>query len=46
MSIITTSPLVAIMALSMSAVANPAFLPEDPKRPVDKVGHDLNITPE
>lgn len=43
---ITASLLVAIMALSGSAVANPAFLPEDPKRPVDKISHDLNITPE
>ncbi|MDO9046386.1 MAG: hypothetical protein Q7U66_01460 [Methylobacter sp.] len=44
---IATSLLVAIMTLSGSAVAaNPAFLPEDPKRPVDKIGHDLDIAPE
>ena len=43
---ITASLLVAIMALSGSAVATPAFLPEDPKRPVDKISHDLSIRPE
>jgi hypothetical protein len=26
-------------------IANPAFLPEDPKSPVDKINHDLNIKP-
>ncbi len=29
-----------------NAMANPAFLPEDPKRPVEKVSHDLNVKPE
>lgn len=35
-----------LLVLSGSAIANPAFLPEDPKRPVDKVSRDINITPE
>jgi len=43
---INASLLVAIIVLSGRAVATPAFLPEDPKRPVDKISHDLDIAPE
>lgn len=43
---ITPSLLAALLTLSGSAIANPAFLPEDPKRPVDKISRDLNIAPE
>jgi len=43
---ISASLLVAIIVLSGRAVATPAFLPEDPQRPVDKISRDLNIAPE
>lgn len=46
MNVLAASMLVAITALSGSAFANPAFLPEDPKRPVNRISQDLNITKE
>ena len=47
MSPINTLILLLIqIAASGNAMANPALLPEDPKRSVDKVSHDLNIKPE
>lgn len=43
---IKSSLLVAILVLSDAAIAAQAFLTEDPKRPADKISHDLNITQE
>lgn len=34
------------IVLSASVLAAPPFLPNDPKRPVDKISRDLNIPPE
>ncbi|WP_054774580.1 hypothetical protein [Methylogaea oryzae] len=38
--------LAGIVGLSSGVLAEPAFLPNDPKRPVDKVARELNIAPE
>jgi hypothetical protein len=35
-----------MVVISNAALSDPAFLPNDPKRPVDKISRDLGIKPE
>ncbi len=37
------SLLTSLLLVSENAFSQPEFLPNDPKRPVDKISHDLNI---
>ena len=38
--------LITALVSAISAVATPDPLPDDPQRPVEKIGHGLNIKPE
>lgn len=37
---------VLVIGQTVNAFADPAFLPNDPKRPVAEISHDLGIEPE